>query len=60
VAYDALDNNNKSLVDKGIDLAKDMQQSIVRSGTGIIDRKEVKLANDYRYVTLENDTLKDT
>ena len=44
---------------KGIQLAKDLQQAIVRVGTSLIDRKEIKVAHDFRYVILENDYLKD-
>ena len=28
-------------------------------GTSLIDRKEIKVAHDFRYVILENDYLKD-
>ena len=40
-------------------MAKDLQQAIVRVGTSLIDRKEIKGAHDFRYVILENDYLKD-
>ena len=59
VAYDALDMNNKALLDEGIELAKEVQQAIVRVGTSLIDRKEIKIASSFRYVILENDYLKD-
>ena len=34
-----------------------MQQAIIRVGGSIIDRKEVKMAQHFRYVTIENDQL---
>ena len=44
IAYDALDlkQNNMNLLTKGIDLAKEMQEAIVRVGNGMIEKKEVK------------------
>ena len=57
LAYDAM--NNPKLLDKGIELAKEMQQSIVSIGTSLIDRKDVKVANGFRYAIVENDYLKD-
>lgn len=59
VAYDALDKNNKELIDTGIEMAKEQQKAMVQVGTSVIDKKEVKLANGFRYVMLENDYLKD-
>lgn len=60
VAYDALDPGNAtSLLMKGIELAKDMQQAIIRVGTSIIERKEVKVSATFRYCMLENDYLSD-
>ena len=60
VAYDALEPSNAStLLMKGIDLAKDMQQAIIRVGTSIIERKEVKVSASFRYCMLENDYLSD-
>ena len=43
IAYDALDlkQNNMNLLTKGIDLAKEMQEAIVRVGNGMIEKKEV-------------------
>ena len=40
-------------------MAKEMQQAIVRVGTSLIQRKEVKVGNHFRYVMLENDYLAD-
>ena len=60
IAYDALEPSNAStLLVKGIELAKDMQQAIIRVGTSIIERKEVKVASMFRYCMLENDYLSD-
>ena len=60
IAYDALEPGNAStLLMKGIELAKDMQQAIIRVGTSIIERKEVKVASLFRYCMLENDYLSD-
>jgi hypothetical protein len=36
-----------------------MQQAIVRVGTAIIERREVKQNGNYRYVFIENSFLKD-
>jgi len=36
-----------------------MQQAVIRVGTSIIERKEVKVAEYFRYVMLENDYLAD-
>lgn len=48
------------MIEKGIELAKDLQKAIVQVGTQIIEKKEVKIANGgFRYVLLENDYLKD-
>jgi hypothetical protein len=33
VAYDALDKGNRGLIEKGIELAKDLQKAIVQVGT---------------------------
>jgi cell division control protein 45 len=62
VAYDALELNSHSklgLIHKGIEQTKEMQQAIVRVGTSIIERKEVKQHPAYRYVFIENTFLKD-
>lgn len=59
VAYDALDKNNKNLIEMGIELAKELQKALVQIGTSIIDKKEVKAGEGFRYVFLENDYLKD-
>ena len=60
IAYDALEPKNAaSLLVKGISVAKDLQQAIIRVGTSIIERKEVKVAEYFRYVMLENDYLAD-
>jgi len=45
---------------KGIELAKEMQQAIVRVGNGLLDKKEIKVAQQFRYCILENSYLKDT
>ena len=59
-AYDAMDSfKGLPLLMKGIENAKQMQQAIVRVGTSIIERKEVKIAQSFRYVMLENDYLAD-
>lgn len=44
---------------KGISLSKEMQQAIIRVGCSIIEKKEVKMAEYFRYVLLENDYLSD-
>ena len=59
VAYDALDKNNKNLIEEGINMAKELQKALVQIGTSIIDKKEVKVGEGFRYVFLENDYLKD-
>ena len=41
-------------------MAKEMQEAIVRVGNGMIEKKEVKTAQSFRYVILENTYLKDT
>ena len=48
------------LLTKGIDMAKEMQKAIVSVGNGMIEKKEVKTAQSFRYVILENTYLKDT
>ena len=45
---------------QGIDMAKEMQKAIVSVGNGMIEKKEVKTAQDFRYVMLENTFLRDT
>jgi len=60
IAYDALDPRNAgSLLVRGIELAIEMQQAVIRVGNSIIERKEVKVAEYFRYVMLENDYLAD-
>jgi hypothetical protein len=59
VAYDALDKNNKNLIEDGINMAKELQKALVQIGTSIIDKKEVKAGEGFRYVFIENDYLKD-
>ena len=44
---------------RGIELAKEMQMAIVRVGTGLIERKEVKMHNDFRYTIVDDSYLKD-
>lgn len=62
VAYDALDlgQNNIPLLKRGIELAKEMQQAIVRVGNGLIDKREIKVSRNFRYCILENSFLKET
>ncbi len=36
-----------------------MQKAIVQIGTQIIEKKEIKMAQGFRYVMIENDYLKD-
>ena len=48
------------LLRRGIDLAKEMQKSIVRVGNGLIDKKEVKIMRSFHYCILENSYLRDT
>merc|ERR1712176_1471543 len=54
VAYDALDlrQQNMGLLRRGIDLAKEMQQAIVRVGNSLIDKKEIKPFQTFRYCIL--------
>lgn len=40
-------------------MAKDVQMAIVRVGISLIERSQVKVAQYFRYVHLENDYLKD-
>lgn len=47
------------LLIKGIELAKDMQMAIVRVGVSLIEKKDIKLANSFRYCIIENSYLKD-
>ena len=59
-AYDALDlksskSNNIESILRGIDMTKNMQSAIVRVGTSIIAKGQVKTAPLFRYVFLEND-----
>lgn len=47
------------LLYKGIELAKDLQMAIVRVGVSLIEKKEIKKGNTFRYCILENSYLKD-
>lgn len=58
-AYKSLDKVNSKMLEQGIELAKTMQKSIVDIGTSLIEKKEIKIANGFRYVILENNYLKD-
>ena len=62
VAYDSLDmkRNNTHLLRRGIQLAKDMQEAIVRVGNDLIEKREVKLHKNFRYLIMENAYLKET
>lgn len=61
IAYDALDSKNaQQILYKGIDMAKELQQAIVRMGKSLVDRREIKMSHEFRYVIIENDFLKDT
>ena len=62
VAYDSLDmkRNNTHLLKRGIQMAKDMQEAIVRVGNDLIEKREVKVHKNFRYLILENAFLKDT
>jgi len=40
-------------------LAKNLQQAIIRVGTSLIERKDIKIASFFRYVMLDNDYLAD-
>jgi hypothetical protein len=40
-------------------MAKELQKAMVHIGTQIIEKKEVKLGDGFRFVMLENDYLKD-
>lgn len=45
IAYDALEfKNAESLLAKGIQAAKQLQEAIIRQGCAIIEKKEVKVA----------------
>jgi hypothetical protein len=44
---------------KGIELAKEMQMAIVRVGVSLIEHREVKKGETFRYCILENSYLKD-
>lgn len=60
MAYDALDTMKQvGLLMKGIAMAKEMQQAIVRVGTSLIERKEIKNGVNFRYVMIESDFLSD-
>lgn len=61
LAYDALDlkQQNFHLLLKGIELAKEMQMAVIRIGVSLIEKKDVKQAESFRYCLLENSYLKD-
>ena len=61
LAYDALELKASAifLVKKGIELAKEMQEAIVRVGVSLIEKKEIKPVKSFRYCIVENSYLKD-
>ena len=59
VAYDALALDNVDIALKGIELAKELQSAIIRTGNAIIEKKEIKVAQKFRYVMMECDYLVD-
>lgn len=60
VAYDSLDlRSNIELILKGIELFKEMQMAIVRVGTSIIQKKQVKKGMSILYSIIDNEYLKD-
>lgn len=50
---------NLHLLLKGIEVAKEMQMAIVRVGVSLIEKKDIKQADYFRYCVLENSYLKD-
>ena len=48
-----------NLLYKGIELAEQMQKAIVRVGTSLVEKREVKTQTYFRYVIIENSLLKD-
>jgi len=44
---------------KGIEFAKEMQMAIVRVGVSLIEKKDIKNSEHFRYCVLENSYLKD-
>ncbi|CDW73747.1 cell division control protein 45 [Stylonychia lemnae] len=58
-AYDALDFDKKKYFEEGIELAKEIQQAIISIGTQILQKKQVKVATHFRYVMMNNESIKD-
>jgi hypothetical protein len=59
LAYRLLNFNKANLIKLGIELAKRVQSSLVSQGCSIIEKKEVKFHQAFRYVILNQDNLKD-
>jgi len=51
--------SNIELILKGIELFKEMQMAIVRVGTSIIQKKQVKKGMSILYSIIDNEYLKD-
>jgi len=47
------------LLEKGIELARELQMAIIELGTSIIEKKQIKIMDRYRYCFLEYDMVKD-
>ena len=48
-----LNVDHETLIE-GVEKAKDMQQKVIELGCSMIEKKEIKRANDFRYCVLEN------
>lgn len=51
-AFNSLETKNHPILTKGIELAIEMQQAIMRVGYSLIERHEIKVARCFRYVML--------
>lgn len=59
VALDALERKNKHLLDKGIEMARELQMAIISFGTSIIEKKQIRPMDRYRYCFIDYDQMRD-
>lgn len=59
-AYKALNIENKSYIDYGMALSKEMQVALMNQGTSLIANKKIHLSTGFRYAVLSNDTMPET
>lgn len=59
-AYSALDIKNKSYIDYGVSLGKELQMALMSQGTSLITNKKIQFCTKFRYSIISNDSFMET